>query len=206
MQAATVEIGTTLVQTVSSATGKKDGAGSSSSGGGSNVPQPLAAAGGIGMELLRVSEGCRLIGTLCSSSSSSSSSSTSSSASGAYRGQFPRVCEGYGFAAAAAAAAAPQVVRTRASFADVNCICHCLEHVLQRFMLNCGTAGILQHPCWCATEKQTQICCLGAVTKGRKVHAMICACCGCRTLLLCVTLCLMLRAMPGRVHAAPQWT
>jgi hypothetical protein len=56
MQAATVEIGTTLVQTVSSATGKKEGDASSSKGGGSKVPQPLAAAGGIGMELLRVSE------------------------------------------------------------------------------------------------------------------------------------------------------
>jgi hypothetical protein len=56
MQAATVEIGSTLVQTVSTAAGKKDGDGSSSSGGGSKVPQPLAAVGGIGMELLRVSD------------------------------------------------------------------------------------------------------------------------------------------------------
>jgi hypothetical protein len=53
MQAATVEIGSTLVQTVSSAAGKKEGDGSNSS----KVPQPLAAVGGIGMELLRVSGG-----------------------------------------------------------------------------------------------------------------------------------------------------
>ncbi|WIA37760.1 hypothetical protein OEZ86_014635 [Tetradesmus obliquus] len=56
MQAATVEIGSTLVQTVSSAAGKKDGdkgGSGSSSGGGGKVAAPLAAVGGIGIELLR---------------------------------------------------------------------------------------------------------------------------------------------------------
>ncbi|KAF8058434.1 sbpA [Scenedesmus sp. PABB004] len=47
MQAATAEIGTSLVQTVTSAAGKDK------AGEGGKVPEPLVAVGGIGMELLR---------------------------------------------------------------------------------------------------------------------------------------------------------
>lgn len=53
MQAATAEIGGSLVQTVtvSTAAGAKQGEGSQGAG---QLPQPLVAVGGIGMELLRV--------------------------------------------------------------------------------------------------------------------------------------------------------
>lgn len=62
MQAATVEVGTTLIQTVTTTTTKTNTSSSSTASAaaaaGSNkpvVPEPLMMVGGIGMELLRVS-------------------------------------------------------------------------------------------------------------------------------------------------------
>jgi hypothetical protein len=52
VQAATVEVGTNLVQTVTAAGGK--GGSDQGKQQGSNLPEPLKMVGGIGMELLRV--------------------------------------------------------------------------------------------------------------------------------------------------------
>jgi len=55
MQAATVEVGTSLVNTVTAA-GGKDGKTAGDQAKKGPVPEPVKMVGGIGMELLRVSE------------------------------------------------------------------------------------------------------------------------------------------------------